>query len=306
MKILVTGSSGFVGEVLIPKLKDAGHEIIGVDWKSGKFTDIIKDISIPFEIKEEIDVIIHLAARLEHDRCTHSEYVAGNVSGTKSILEIAKQKKSFVVYVSTTAIYGDPQSPISEKTSINPNGDYALTKFQGEELCNEYKNEGLKFAIVRPSVLIGRKRLGIYKIIFKNLFQNNKIPILGNGMNKISFAHIDDFTDFLFELAEKKIDGLVVNFGGIVPGNLNEVVNELKKYTASQSKILHVPLGFIPILKILAKIKFIPVTPWQISVMHKDYFYDNEVLFSTGFKYKFKPFDAIKDMADHFKETKLK
>ena len=193
---------------------------------------------------------------------------------------------------------------LKNQTNINPNGNYALTKFQGEKICNEYRNKGLKIAIVRPSVLIGRKRLGIYKIIFKNLFQDNRIPVLGNGKNKISFVHINDFTDFLFELAVKKTDGLVVNFGGIIPGNLNDVVNELKKHTASQSNILHIPLGLIPILKLLAKIKLLPVTPWQISVMHKDYFYDNKVLFSTGFNYKYHPLDAIKDMADYYKQNK--
>lgn len=304
MEILVTGSSGFTGEILVHKLKNKGYDVIGIDWKSGTHTDLIQDIAKPFQLDKKIDVIIHLAARLEHDRCTKDEYYAGNVKGTENVLKIAKQYNSFLIYVSTTAIYGSPTSPITEQTQIKPYGNYALTKWQGEEVCQKYMQEGMQIAIVRPSVLMGRKRLGIYKTIFKSLFRNSMIPILGNGENKISFVHIDDFTDFLVELSEKKLNGLVVNFGGVVPGDLNHIMLELKKYTSSRSKIVHVSTRLIGFLKILSIMKLIPVTPWQLSVMCRDYFYDNKKLFSTGFRYKYQPLDAIKTMADFYKQNR--
>lgn len=303
MRVLVTGSSGFAGEILVPKLKNKGYDVIGLDWKPGNYTDIIQDISKPFNIDKKVDVFIHLAARLEHDRCTKNEYYSGNVTGTDNVIKIAEKFNSFFIYVSTTAIYGSPKSPITEQVPIKPNGDYALTKFLGEEICQKYKQKGMQIAVVRPAVLLGRKRLGIYKIIFKNLFRNSMIPLLGNGDNKISFVHIDDFTDFLVELSEKKIDGLIVNFGGVIPGDLNHIINELKKYTSSKSKILHIPTNLLGFLKFLARLKLIPLTPWQLSVMYKDYFYDNEVLYSTGFRYKYPPIDAIKQMADFYEEN---
>ena len=58
MLILVTGSSGFAGEVVIQKLKKYGYNVMGIDWKPGPFTNLIQDISKPFQIKEKIDVII--------------------------------------------------------------------------------------------------------------------------------------------------------------------------------------------------------------------------------------------------------
>ena len=64
---------------------------------------------------------------------------------------------------------------------------------------------------------------------------------------------------------------------------------------------MHVPVSLIGILKILSRIKIIPVTPWQLSVMHKDYFFDNGVLHSTGFRYKHQPIDALKNMIDNYK-----
>lgn len=305
MVILVTGSSGFVGEVLIPKLKDCGFDIIGVDWKNGKYTNLVKNISVPFIIDKKIDVIIHLAARLEHDRCSKSEFFSTNVLGTENMLKIAKQHKSDFIYVSTTAIYGNPESPITEKTQISPNGHYALTKWQGEEICQKYVEHGVRSTIVRPTVVVGEKRLGIYKMVFKSLFRDSIIPILGNGRNKISFVHVDDLSDFLIYLVQKKLFGITVNVGGIVPGDLNQVIHKLREHVLSKSKLVHIPECLIIFLNILSMIKIIPLTPWQLSVMHKDNFYDNTVLLSTGYQYKHNPIDALKSMANFYKSNFL-
>ena len=202
--ILVTGSSGFSGQILIPKLRTLGYEVIGIDYKSGPYTTEVIDISKPFTIKQSVETVIHLAARLEHDRCSSKEYHESNVKGTKNVLDVALKDQAFFIYVSTTAIYGSPESPISENTKVSPNGDYAQTKWLGEKLCEEYKSNGLNVAIVRPSVLIGKNRLGIYKIFFKNLYNNSPVHILGNGDNKISFVNIDDFCNFLIYLVGKK------------------------------------------------------------------------------------------------------
>ena len=107
------------------------------------------------------------------------------------------------------------------------------------------------------------------------------------------------------EETKKKISNITVNFGGKIPGSLNFVIDELKKYTKSQSKINHISLKFLPILKILAKIKIIPVTDWQLSVMYKDFFSKDDLLLSTGYVYKYEPIDALKEMADYYKENLL-
>lgn len=301
MVILITGSSGFTGEILVSKLKEGGFETFGIDIKPGKYTDLIHDISKPLHIDKKVDTIIHLAARLEHDRCSKEEYFATNVNGTKNLLDVAKQHNSYFIYISTTAIYGSPASPITEKTPTLPNGYYAITKLKGEEICRKYQQEGLDLVIVRTQVIIGEKRLGIYKIIFKSVLRNTPIPILGNGENKISFVHVGDFVEFIIFLVKNKKSGLVVNFGGVIPGSLNQIIQELKTYTASNSKLIHIPIQFIGMFKFLSKLKIIPVTPWHLSVMHKDNYYDNKVLLATGYQYKYQPIDALKAMVDYYR-----
>lgn len=295
-----------MGEILIQKLQNLKFDVIGLDWKPNKYTRIVHDISKPFEVDEKIDTIIHLAARLEHDRCSKQEYLSTNVKGTENVLKIAKKHNAYFIYISATAIYGNPQSPITEQTSISPNGYYALTKWKGEQICENYRKDGINITIVRPTVILGEKRLGIYKIIFDNLIKNKTILILGNGQNKISFINVNDLVDFIIYLNEKKISKITVNFGGTIPGTLNQMIDELKEYTSSKSNIRHIPIQFTGFLKLLSKIKIIPVTPWQLSVMYKDYFFDNKLLYSTGFKYKHQPMNALKDMIDYYKNNNMR
>tara|TARA_B100000745_G_scaffold232293_1_gene156234 strand:+ start:3110 stop:4042 length:933 start_codon:yes stop_codon:yes gene_type:complete len=303
LTILVTGSSGFVAQSLIPKLEKVGFDVIGLDWKNGKYTKVIHDISKSLEIDDDIDIVIHLAARLEHERCSKEEFFETNVDGTEQVLNLAHSKNAYFIYVSTTAIYGSPECPVTENTPIDPNGDYALTKWNGEKTCKKYESNGLEVSIIRSGPILGQRRLGIYKTIFKNLQNNSYIPILGDGNNRLSFVHVEDLVDFLIYLGKNKKPGLTVNFGGKIPGSINQIIQELIKYGQSKSKIIHIPLQLIGFLKLLAKLKIIPVTSWHLSVMHKDNYYENELLFSTGYRYRYEPFNALKEMLNYFKQN---
>ena len=303
MTILVTGSSGFVAQSLIPKLEKLGFDVIGLDWKNGEHTKIIHDISKSLEIEDGIDVVIHLAARLEHEKCSKEEFFKTNVDGTEQVLNLAHSKNAYFIYVSTTAIYGSPECPITENTPIDPNGDYALTKWNGEKICKEYENNGLEVTIIRSGPILGQRRLGIYKTIFKNLQNNSSIPILGDGDNRLSLVHVEDLVDFLIYLGKNKKPRLTVNFGGKIPGSVNQIIQELIRYGQSKSKTIHIPIQLIGFLKLLAKLKIIPVTSWHLSVMHKDNYYENELLFSTGYRYKYEPINALKEMLNYFKQN---
>ena len=300
MVILVTGSSGFIGNSLIPKLKKIGYDVVGLDHKPGKNTDMIQDISKKFKINKPVETIIHLAGRLEHERCSKQEFFSANVDGTKNLLNVAEENNSYFIYTSSTAVFGSPPCPIKETTSIRTNGYYAESKWQSEKL---FKDTNVKYTIIRPTVVIGKERLGIFEIIFKKLFENLTIPILGDGKNKISFVNVDDINDFIIHLIKNPSYSKTINFGGIIPGELNEIIEELKEYTKSSSRILHFPESFLGVFSFMSRIKLLALTPWQLSVICKDNFYDDTVLLSTGYNYKYQPMPALKKMADDFQKT---
>ena len=105
----------------LKKLEKLGFDVIGLEWKNGKHTKVIHNIAKPLEIDDYVDIIIHLAARLEHERCSKEEFFNTNVDGTEQLLNLAHSKNAYFLYVSTTAVYGSPESPITANTPVDHN-----------------------------------------------------------------------------------------------------------------------------------------------------------------------------------------
>src|SRR6185369_2425402 len=108
MKILVTGSSGHLGEALMRTLLDAAHEVIGVDVQDGPFTTHVGSIADRAFVKrnmEGVQTVFHAATLHKPHVATHSrqEFVDTNITGTLNLLEesVAANVESFI-FTSTT------------------------------------------------------------------------------------------------------------------------------------------------------------------------------------------------------------
>src|SRR5882672_3314001 len=112
MSILVTGSSGWLGQTLVPRLARDGHKVVGLDPDPGPTTGIVGSVvdrALVHRIIREhaIDAIVHAAARHKPHIETHdnSEFVAVNVQGTLNLLEEAIDAKvDRFVFTSTTSL----------------------------------------------------------------------------------------------------------------------------------------------------------------------------------------------------------
>ncbi|HEY6717079.1 MAG TPA: NAD(P)-dependent oxidoreductase, partial [Reyranella sp.] len=96
MNILVTGSSGWLGQTLVPRLARDGHKVVGLDPDPGPTTAIVGSVvdrALVHRIIRDhaIEAIVHAAARHKPHIETHdnSEFVAVNVQGTLNLLEEA-------------------------------------------------------------------------------------------------------------------------------------------------------------------------------------------------------------------------
>jgi len=156
MNILVTGSSGWLGQTLVPRLRRDGHRVIGLDPEKGATTDIVGSVVdralVRSTLREHgITAIIHAAARHKPHIETHdnSEFVAVNVQGTLNLLEEAIEAGvDRFIFTSTTSLMisqqiregragGAKQAIWIDETlaPLVPRNIYGVTKQAAEELC---------------------------------------------------------------------------------------------------------------------------------------------------------------------------
>jgi UDP-glucose 4-epimerase len=156
MNILVTGSSGWLGQTLVPRLRRDGHLVVGLDPEPGATTDVVGSVVDRALVREtirdkRIDAIVHAAARHKPHIETHdnSEFVAVNVQGTLNLLEEAVEARvSRFVFTSTTSLMisqkirdgkagGAKEAIWIDETMapLQPRNIYGVTKLAAEDLC---------------------------------------------------------------------------------------------------------------------------------------------------------------------------
>src|SRR6516225_2950 len=166
MRVLVTGSSGPLGEALVRTLRDLEHEVVGLDILPSPFTTrvgSITDRSCVMDCMIGVRTVFHTATLHKPHVATHrrQDFVDTNVTGTLNLLEVAVAAgvRSFV-YTSTTSVFGDalvppagaPAAWVTEEVTPIPRNIYGVTKAAAEDLCQIFnRNHGLASIVLRTS-----------------------------------------------------------------------------------------------------------------------------------------------------------
>ena len=165
-RILVTGSSGHLGEALVRTLRGDGHEVVGLDIVPSPFANVlgsITDREIVRKALNGVDGVFHTAALQKPHIGSHSQqaFVETNISGTLILLEEAEVAgvQSFV-FTSSTSAFGralsaEPGAPanwITEEVVSIPRNIYGVTKTAAENLCELASSDlGLPVVILRTA-----------------------------------------------------------------------------------------------------------------------------------------------------------
>lgn len=155
--ILVTGSSGMLGQALVKRLSKA-NQVLGVS-KSGRGNSRACDLSQPAETEKvfsnNFDLVIHTAAYSDVDGCEKEPALAqeANAVATKNLAQACGRRNIPFIYVSTDYVFdGKKKSPYTESDATCPVNIYGLTKLEGEFFTRRYAPI---HAIVRTSWLFG-------------------------------------------------------------------------------------------------------------------------------------------------------
>lgn len=166
MRILVTGSSGHLGEALVRTLRELQQEVVGLDILPSPFTLQVGSVADRAAVKRAmngVQAVFHTATLHKPHVATHSpqDFIDTNISGTLNLLEEAvAEKVGAFIYTSTTSVFGDAMSPpegapaawITEDVPPVPKNIYGVTKAAAEDLCQLFhRNQGLNCIVLRTS-----------------------------------------------------------------------------------------------------------------------------------------------------------
>jgi len=272
---LITGGAGFIGSNLIRYLLRTEEQIFitTIDDFDSFYDKKIKELNIAGfsddsrfrlleydladidgkklaeEIKEPVDVIVHLAAKagVRPSILNPVSYQQANVIGLQNLLDFAKEKncKQFV-FASSSSVYGiNDHFPWKEDEQLMPISPYAMTKLAGEMLGHVYnKLFDIRFIALRFFTVYGpgqRPDLAIHKFT-KTILRGKPISMYGDGSTSRDYTFIDDTVRGI--VAAMKYDQAnfeVINLGNNYSVSLKELISSIEKVVGKKAMIEQFP-----------------------------------------------------------------
>ncbi len=239
MKILVTGSEGFIGSHLTERLVKMGHKVTclvkynsfgyngwldDLDKKISKELEIISgdviDSDFILSITKKKDYVFNLAAliAIPFSYKSPKSYVDTNIIGTLNILNACKRNSFKLIQTSSSEVYGTAKyTPIDEKHPMQGQSPYSATKISADYLSMSYfYSYGLPISIIRPFNTFGPRQSNraVIPSIILQMANNKKFINLGLTTPKRDLSYIDDTVNgFVKTLSKNKIYGEIINIG---------------------------------------------------------------------------------------------
>jgi len=199
MKILITGSSGYIGSNYI-KFYKSHYQFMPFSLQHQE----IKNIEF-----NTIDVIIHAAAfvhqKEEYDKETYYQI---NTTYPLELAKLAKQNKvKQFVFISTVAVYGNSNQIVSEKSNCSPITPYAISKLEAEKALLKLEDKNFIVSIIRSPMVYGKNAPGNIGLLI-NLVKKMPFLPLSNIDNKRSFIYIGNLCHLINEIIIQQQNGI--------------------------------------------------------------------------------------------------
>lgn len=300
-KVLVTGGSGFLGINLIRHLFAQGVteirslDLVDFDYPEKDRVEALKgdirDTAMVAQAMAGVRYVVHTAAALP--LYSERDIVTTDVDGTRNLLEVAHQAgvERFVM-ISSTAVYGIPDHhPLLENDELIGVGPYGRAKIAAEDVCLQFRQQGLCVPIIRPKSFIGPERLGVFALFYDWAYTGHGFPMIGNGKNRYQLLDVEDLCDSIWltlTLDAAKVND-TFNIGAKEFTTMGEDYQAVLDDAGHGKKVVGFPAApMIWTLRFLELLKLSPLYKWVYETASKDSFVSIEKAEGVlGFKPRF-------------------
>jgi len=331
MKILVTGSAGFIGSALTLRLLERGDSVVGIDNHNNYYDPSLKEARLARYIEHpnyehfKIDIedgeviadlfqqngfngVVHLAAQagVRYSIENPSAYINTNLVGFGHILEGCRHSNvGHLVYASSSSVYGaNTKTPFSIHDNIDhPLSLYAASKKANELMAHTYSHlynmptTGLRFFTVYGPW--GRPDMALFKFT-KAILKGEKIKVFNFGKHRRDFTYVDDIVEGVIRVLDKPAQSNL-NWSGEKPdpGTSTAPWRVYNIGNNSPVELMDYISAIEEALGIKAEKELLPLQPGDVPDTYADV---DDLVTDLGYKPSMGIEEGVKNFVDWYKE----
>ncbi|MBO9710962.1 MAG: NAD(P)-dependent oxidoreductase [Caulobacter sp.] len=252
-RVLITGSSGFIGTHLTKRLAERGVTVLGVDLKPPRerlpgVTYVTGDVRELSQLQlPKADRIFNLAAVHTTPGHPDHEYYDTNVNGALEVVRLAERDGvRHVVFTSSISVYGPSEDRKTETSDPAPVSAYGKSKLMAEKIHEGWlrNGEGRSLTVVRPAVVFGAGEGGNFTRM-ATLLKRGVFVFPGRRDTIKSCIYVEDLIDLVLAAAASEPNHVVFNGSYPECPTLETIVVTLQERFFPKAKLIDVPLGVV-------------------------------------------------------------
>lgn len=233
MKILITGSSGFIGKHLVDFFKKNKVEVIPFDLINNQ--NLLDERALKKAFSKKPDYIVHLAAYGDVYKAAEDPTgaIVAGAAATMNLVKIASNypiKK--IVYASTWEVYGKPKHKlVDEKHGCHPFHPYSIAKYSGELAVASVINR-IPWIILRLGSVYGpnMRPYAVIPLFINKALKKEPIVLQGGGKQTRQFVYIEDICRAFSKALQTKATNEIFNIVGDEVVSIKQIANKIKKH----------------------------------------------------------------------------
>jgi nucleoside-diphosphate-sugar epimerase len=283
--VLVTGGSGFFGQILIARLLERGHACVNVDLVPSELVapDLVsvqgdirqRKVLIALLEAHRVSAIYHCAAILAHGRNDRHMLWESNVDGTRNVAESARAHGvRKVVFISSNCLWGRGfEQAVTEEEPPAPVELYGRSKLEGERILLGMGRE-LDVSILRCPTIMDSGRLGLLTILFEFIDEGRRVWLVGDGSNRYQFVFAGDLAEACMRAARHDRSE-VFNVGSDRVKSFADVYQYVIERAQTGARIGRLPDGLTRLaMRAAYRLGLSPLGPYQYRMISANFVFD--------------------------------